>query len=181
MNFCIWITGLPGSGKTTIARELESMLLEAGVDHIRLGLDELRGILTPHPRYTDEEREIVYRALVLAAKLLVENSSKDVIIDATGNRRSFRELARTLIKEFGEVYVKCPLDLSREREKSRIGGLVERDLYRKAEEGKLEGGLPGVSSPYEEPVGTEVEVDSARLSPRQSAAEIMQYIRKRWL
>lgn len=181
MNFCIWITGLPGSGKTTIARELETMLLEAGIDCIRLELDELRRILTPEPRYTDEERELVYRALVLAGKLLVENSSKNVIIDATGNRRSFRTLARTLIPEFGEVYVKCPQDLSREREKSRKAGLVEKDLYRKAEEGKLEGGLPGVSSPYEEPLGAEVEVDSDRLTPRESAAKIMQYIRTRWL
>jgi adenylylsulfate kinase len=181
MNFCIWITGLPGSGKSTIARELETMLLEAGIDYVRLELDGLRRILTPDPRYTDEEREIVYRALVLAGKLLVENSSKNVIIDATGNRRAFRTLARTLIREFGEVYVKCPLELSREREISRKGRLVERDLYRKAEKGELEGGLPGVSSPYEAPLKAEVEVDSDRLTPRESAVKIMQYIRTRWL
>lgn len=77
--------------------------------------------------------------------------------------------------------MKCPLDLSREREKSRIKGLVEKDLYRKAEEGKLEGGLPGVSSPYEEPLAAEVEVDSDLLAPGESAGRIMQYIRTRWL
>jgi adenylylsulfate kinase len=180
MNFCVWITGLPGSGKSTVAKELQSMLSQAGVQTAVLNLDELRKVLTPNPRYTDEEREIAYRALVLMAKLLLEHSGKSVLIDATGNRRRFRELARDLIEEFAEVYLKCPLEVCKKREGLRQDAPVEKNLYRKAAQGKLKGGLPGVSTAYEEPENPELEVPSDVLSPRESAAKIMDYIKARW-
>ena len=100
MNFCIWITGLPGSGKSTIVRELEHILSESGIDQTVLSLDQIRKILTPEPKYTDDERALVYRSLALMAQLLVVGGEKNVIIDATGNRREFRDLARHLIPEF---------------------------------------------------------------------------------
>jgi len=181
MNFCVWITGLPSSGKSTIARELDDMLSKAGVETVILSLDRIRKVLTPEPKYTDDERELVYRSLALMAQLLVEHSGKPVIIDATGNRRVYRELARELIPEFAEVYVACPLEICRERESSRQGGFVQNDLYKKAAQGKLEGKLPGVTAPYETPVNPEVMVASDMLSPPEAARRVMQYIRSRWL
>jgi adenylylsulfate kinase len=65
-------------------------------------------IVTPEPKYTDEEREIVYRALVVMAQLLLEHGDKNIIIYGTGNRRAFKKLARDLIPEFAKAYVKCP-------------------------------------------------------------------------
>jgi adenylylsulfate kinase len=180
MNFCVWITGLPGSGKSAVAKELESMLSAQGVPAVTLELDQLRKVLTPNPQYTDEEREVAYRALVLMAKLLLDHSRKSVIIDATGNRRRFRELARKLIHEFAEVYLKCPLEVCKAREGSRLSEWVEEDLYQKAEQGKLKGRLPGVSTTYEKPENPELEVRSDALSPRESAAKIMNYIQSRW-
>jgi adenylylsulfate kinase len=180
MNFCLWITGLPGSGKSTIVRELEGLFEEADLDCVTLAMDRLRKVLTPEPRYTDEERGIVYRALVLMAQLVTEHSTKSVIIDATGNRRAFRDLARERIPEFAEVYVTCAPEVCRSREASRDAGAVEKDLYRKARSGQLEGGLPGVSTPYEEPLDPEVVVPSDRLSPRESAEKIMGFVRSRW-
>jgi adenylylsulfate kinase len=80
MKFCLWITGKPGSGKTTIAEETEKRLRESGYDVLTLNLDELRKILTPQPRYTENERELVYRVLVLLmANLLTEYSFKNIL------------------------------------------------------------------------------------------------------
>lgn len=181
MNFCLWLTGLPGSGKTTIAREVEELLTKEGVSTVVLAMDELRKFLTSDPKYTEEEREIVYRALVLLAQNIVEHSRKSVIMDATGNRRHFRNLARERIKEFAEVYVKCAIEVCKARESSRDHPLVEKNMYRKAQAGRLQGGLPGVTAPYEEPAAPEVEVSSDALTPVEAAKEIMNYVRSRWL
>lgn len=180
MKFCLWITGLPGSGKSTVARSLAGLMKRAGIDVVTLNLDEIRKILTPEPTYSEEERGLVYRALVVMAKVLVEQECKNVIIDATGNRRKFRDLARELIPEFAEVHVKCPLEVCRRREGSRDATLVKKNLYQKAEEGRLEGKLPGVTVPYEAPESPDVEVRSDRLKPRESAEMILEYVRSRW-
>ena len=151
MSFCLWITGLPGSGKSTILNELSRMLFEAGVEFIPLSLDQIRTVLTPEPKYSDQERVLVYRSLALMAQQLVELGDKNVIIDATGNRKEFRDLARGLIPEFAEIYVKWPLELCKAREASRQSILVQKNLYKRASEGTLGGELPGISAPYEEP------------------------------
>jgi len=180
MSFCLWLTGLPGSGKSTILNELSRMLLESGIEAIGLSLDHIRKVITPEPKYTDEERDIVYRALVMMAQLLIEQGGKNVIIDATGNRREFRDLARRLIREFAEIYVKCPLEICMAREAARRDQFVQKDLYKRASEGALKGELPGVSAPYEKPENPEVLVTSDLLSPHESAKRIMEYIRLRW-
>ena len=181
MNFCLWVTGLPGSGKSTIVNELEQLFAVTGFDFVTLRLDDIRKVLTPEPKYTDAERQIVYRSLVLMAELLVAHSTQNVIIDATGNRRAFRELARTRIPEFAEIYVKCPLEICQSREASRDGHGVEKNLYQKAEAGRLDGNLPGISTPYEEPVHPDVLVASDKLTPNESAKRIMDYLRSRWM
>jgi len=181
MNFCLWLTGLPGSGKSTILNDLSRMLSESGIEAITLSLDHIRKVLTPQPKYTSEERDIVYRSLVIMAQLLVEHGGKNVIIDATGNRKEFRELARRLIREFAEIYVKCPLRTCQARETSRRDQLVQKNLYKKAIDGRLKGQLPGISTPYEESENRELEVLSDVLSPHESAKNIMDYVMSRWI
>jgi adenylylsulfate kinase len=110
----------------------------------------------------------------------VEYGGKNVNIDATGNRKEFRELARSLIPEFAEIYVKCPLETCRAREASRRGQPVQNDLYKSASEGKLKGELPGISAPYEEPENPELVVESDVLSPYESAKTISNYVKLRW-
>ena len=156
------------------------MLFESGIEAVTLNLDYIRKVLTPEPKYTDEERAIVYRSLVIMAQLLVEHGEKNVIIDATGNRREFRDFARRLIPEFAEIYVKCPLETCKAREASRRGQPVQKELYKRASEGKLNGKLPGISAPFEEPENPEVHVASDVLSPRESAEKICAYIKQRW-
>ncbi len=180
MSFCLWLTGLPGSGKSTILKELLGLLGASGIEPVALGLDHMRKIITPDPKYTEEERGIVYRSLVVTAQLLVVEGGRHVIIDATGNRREFRELARRLIPGFAEVYIQCAFEKCKEREASRRGQPVEKDLYQRAVKGSLTGGLPGVSVPYEAPENPEVLVRSDILSPRESAERIAEYVRSRW-
>ncbi|WP_455364988.1 adenylyl-sulfate kinase, partial [[Eubacterium] cellulosolvens] len=154
-GWAIWITGLPGSGKSTIAATLELRLRAKNISFQLLSIDMLRKIVTPTPIYSENERDLVYGSLVFTAYLLTLNGI-NVVIDATGNRRRYREQARHLIKRFYEVYVKCPLDLCIEREgkrKKKYGApekIYEKGLSKESTT------VPGLGVPYEEPINPEV-------------------------
>ncbi len=184
MTFVVWLTGLPGSGKTTIATQLMKLIEEEGLQARYIGLDEIRRLMVPEPRYDEAERDIVYRAYVLIAKFLYE-SHVNVLMDATAHRRAWRETARRLIKDFFEVYVRCPIETCIERETSRSQDLVMKKLYRDAMErlksGKRFRGLgevPGVDIPYEETEKPEIVVDSDKNQPIESALEIFSRLRE---
>ena len=95
MSWVIWITGLPGSGKSSVAIEVKKLAPEAVI----LNSDELRKIVTPDPKFSGNEREYVYKALAYTAKTVSE-LGHNVIIDATANRKIWREIARKLIPDF---------------------------------------------------------------------------------
>jgi adenylylsulfate kinase len=166
MAWVIWITGRPGCGKTTIAQETKSLLSERGIQSRTLQLDEIRRVITPNPRYTEDEREIVYASLAYMAKLLSE-SGVNVIVDATANRRQYRDFARSIIPNFAEVYVIAPLEVCIERESTRMAEFSPKGIYKKAADKK--GMVPGVNVPYEEPLAPEISLDSASMSPKESA------------
>src|SRR5579872_285000 len=106
--FAVWLTGLPASGKSTIAASLRAQLNGRGIDAAVLESDELRKIFTPHPRYDPEERDTFYRQMVYLGTLLTQHGVP-VLFDATANRRAYRDWARQQIPKFLEVYVDCPL------------------------------------------------------------------------
>ncbi len=135
----------------------------------------LRKVLTPHPKYSEQERKIVYSALVFVAELLVQNSV-NVIIDATGNRRSHRDAARRGIGSFAEVYLKCPLNvcMSREKQRKETFGAPSR-IYMKGKSGSSRT-VPGLGVPYEEPSSPELVLDTSKLSPQESAQRIVRLI-----
>ncbi|MCZ7362701.1 MAG: adenylyl-sulfate kinase, partial [Candidatus Methanoperedens sp.] len=118
MAFAVWFTGLPGSGKTAIASRTSTLLEKKGIKVKILQLDEIRHVLTPEPKYTDEERDIVYASLAYMAKLLTE-CGVNVFIDATANRRRYRDAARKIIPDFAEVFIRCPIETCMEREAKR--------------------------------------------------------------
>jgi len=170
----IWITGLPGSGKSTISRKVQEKLLAKRIKSKILELDEIRKIITPNPKYTDEERDIVYLSLVYMARLLAD-CGINVIIDATGNRLAYREKARELISNFIEVYIKCPLDICIKREEERDAQHSPKDIYKKGISGES-GNVPGINVPYEESPNPEIVIDSSKCSINESAEIIIKYI-----
>jgi len=156
-GIAIWITGLPGSGKSTVADALK----KAHPEFIILRMDEMREVVTPEPTYSGSEREIVYRALVYLAKTLTE-LGHSVIIDATGNLRKWRELARQLMPRYAEVYLKCSIKLCTERERQRRETHeAPKDIYKKGAAGWP---VPGTVAPYEEPLNPEIVIDADKTS-----------------
>jgi len=169
MSWVIWITGLPGSGKSSIAIEVKKRIPEAVI----LNSDELRKIVTPDPKFTGNEREYVYKALVYTAKTVSELGHK-VIIDATANKKIWREIARKLIPKFFEVYLRCPLDLCMEREKTRLDTHeAPKDIYDKGRKGSP---VPGLNVPYEKPENPELVIDTEKISPSDAAKMILKMI-----
>ncbi len=176
-GWCVWVTGLPGSGKSTVANLLLEKLRAKNVHAQMVSIDMLRQYATPRPIYSEEERATVYGALVFAAKMLTENGV-NVIIDATGNRRQFRDQARQAIPRFMEAYLECPLEVCMRREAERRNThLAPVDIYEKAIEGRSST-VPGLGAPYEEPKNPEVKADSSRLSAKECAEKILTAIQK---
>ena len=170
MSWAIWITGPPGSGKSAIARATTARLEEQGQPIKRLELDEIRKAITPEPRYTDREREIVYRALGYMAVTLVETDTP-VLIDATAHRRAWRDLVRAAIPRFAEVQLVCPLEICRERERTRPVGHAPRDIYRQA--GRPGATVPGVNVPYEPALAPELLIDTSQQSVDEAAGRVV--------
>ena len=158
MSWALWITGLPGSGKSVLARGTAARLRARGVPVVVLELDAIRKVVTPVPTYGVAERDVVYRALVYMARALVDEGVP-AIIDATGHRRLWRDLARDAIPRFAEVQLVCALDVCRARERARTAGHAPRGIYARA--GRPGAAVPGVDVVYEPARAPELTIDTA--------------------
>lgn len=165
----LWITGIPGSGKSTVAEEIRARR----PGFVVLRMDDLRRIATPSPTYGEEERDLLYRSLVFTASLIY-GLGHSVIIDATGHKQAWRDLARKLIPRFFEVYLSCGVDVAKGRERGRLDTHgAPRDIYDKAASGWP---VPGVSVPYEEPVSPEIVVRTDKVGIEETARLIEELI-----
>ena len=160
--FAIWITGLPASGKSTLAEALKAQLFIRGLDVAVLESDVLRIILTPHPRYDQEERDTFYRQLVYIGTLLTRHGVP-VIFDATANRRAYRDYARDQIPRFLEIYVECPLATCITRD--------PKGIYRKGQQGET--AVPGLQVEYEPPENPDVVVQGDRETSDTAAQRVV--------
>jgi adenylylsulfate kinase len=165
MSFAAWLTGLSGSGKSAIARALLEELRTRGVGAAVLESDVLRTQLTPFPRYDEEERDFFYRALADFAADLAKDLP--VIIDATANRRAYRDRARQAIERFAEIYVSTPLEICMARD--------TKGLYKPGAAKTL----PGVQADYEPPLAPELVVSGASGTPTERAAEVLALLERR--
>lgn len=174
MSWAIWITGLPGSGKSSVARALAARLREIGEPVTLLELDVLRRTLTPAPRYTELERDVVYRTLVYLARLLTRRGVP-VVIDATAHRRAWRDLARATMPHFAEIQLVCPVEVARARERNRTSGNAPAGIYAAA--ARPDATVPGVNVPYEPALAPELIVDTAVEDAEAAAARIVEVAR----
>jgi len=165
-GFVIWLTGLPGSGKTTIAKLLLEQLKGRGVVTAHLESDQLRKILSPKPDYSRSERDRFYSILLFIGKLLSDHSV-NVLLDATANLRKYRDDMCSVVPRFMEVYVRCPLQVCVERD--------PKGIYAAARRGKVTT-VPGIQERYEEPEHPELVLDSDRISAEQAAQKIIEYL-----
>jgi adenylylsulfate kinase len=162
-GFAVWITGLPSSGKSTLAAAFRAQLAARGVDVATLESDELRKVLTPDPQYDAKERDAFYRQMVYVGVLLTSHGVP-VIFDATANRRVYREMARQQIPRFLEVYVDSPLETCVARD--------PKGIYRLARDGG-KGTVPGIQTEYEAPEHAELIVHGDRESPETGAERLV--------
>lgn len=148
-------------------------------------MDSIRKLIYPNPTYSDAERDSSYRAIVLAACLL-SRTGTNVLLDATGHKRVWRNLARKICPRFVEVYVKCPVETCIKRESSRKSNtFVRRKLYLSAlsrlHSSKKNLGLgkvPGVDEPFEESREAEIRIDSSLKRPKALADETLKQLAK---
>ncbi len=160
--FAVWITGLPASGKSTVAAALIRQLADRGVDAAVLESDVLRQVFTHEPSYEDEERDAFYRQMVYVGVLLTQHGVP-VIFDATANRRAYRDRARQQIPRFVEVYVDSPLAICIARD--------PKGIYRKAREGASRS-VPGLQAAYEPPESPDLIVNGAQETPEAAAERV---------
>jgi adenylyl-sulfate kinase len=162
-GYTIWLTGLSGAGKTTLADQLEIALKARGQAVETLDGDVVRTNLSKGLGFSKEDRDTNIRRIGFVAKLLSRNGVT-VIASAISPYREVRDEVRAEIGNFVEVYVECSL-----------GELVRRDvkgLYEKALRGEI-ANFTGVSDPYEPPPNPEVAVNSERETVAESTEKVL--------
>ncbi|AZB42874.1 adenylyl-sulfate kinase [Bacillus sp. FJAT-42376] len=172
-SFVVWLTGLSGSGKSTIANELAYQLYKDGVQVYVLDGDNVRHGLNGDLGFSDDDRRENIRRIGEVAKLFTDAGS--VVITAfispfKEDRSQVRELLDA--DEFIEVFADCPLDQCEARD--------PKGLYKKARNGEIKG-FTGIDSPYETPDHPEVVLNSGEYNPAECAGQILHYLKERKL
>jgi adenylylsulfate kinase len=169
-SFVIWLTGLSGSGKSTIANALARKLFDENIHSYVLDGDNVRHGLNKDLGFSEEDRNENIRRIGEVAKLFVD-SGQVVLTAFISPFRKDREVVRNLLEEneFIEVYVKCSLKSCEKRD--------PKGLYKKARKGEIKQ-FTGIDSPYEEPLNPEIVVDTEALSVEESVEEIYRYLKE---
>jgi adenylyl-sulfate kinase len=166
----VWLTGLSGAGKTTLARSIAARLRSAGVQVETLDGDEVRENLSRGLGFSREDRDTNIRRIGFVARLLARN--RVVVLGAAISpyQRSRDDVRRAIEADgirFLEVFVRCPLNT-----------LIQRDvkgLYAKALAGEVQH-FTGISDPYEEPLSPDITIDSSVETVEESTTTILLHI-----
>jgi adenylylsulfate kinase len=162
-GFTLWFTGLPCSGKSTLANKVEEILLERGMKVEVLDGDIVRTNLTKGLGFSKEDRDTNIRRIGFVCHLLTRNDVV-AIAAAISPYKAIRDENRKLIGRFVEVYVKCPVEVAEQRD--------VKGMYAKAKKGEIKN-FTGVDDPYEPPEKPEVAVDTDKESVEGSVDKII--------
>ena len=171
-GFCLWFTGLSGSGKSTITTHLVKELRKRGSKLEVLDGDVVRENLSKGLGFSKEDRDTNIRRIAFVANLLSRNEVP-VITAAISPYRDIRDEARQMMGDrFVEAYVKASVETCEQRD--------VKGLYAKARSGEIKE-FTGVSDPYEPPQDPELVLETERQSPEESAKQILVYLEEREL
>ncbi|MFA6238156.1 MAG: adenylyl-sulfate kinase [Bacteriovorax sp.] len=168
----IWLTGLSGAGKSTIAKVLEKKLFEMNTHSIVLDGDNLRKGICKDLGFSDADRKENIRRTGEVAKLIAESGAVSIaalISPFSGDRQIVREMMNASGIGFIEIFVDCSLKVCEARD--------TKGLYKKARKGEIKG-FTGIASDYEAPVNPEIIIKSDSLSPEASVDKIIEYMTK---
>lgn len=169
MGFTLWFTGLPSSGKSTVAKLVEEELRSREVETHNLDGDNLRKKMHPDLGFTKEERAINNKRMSVIASLLNRHDIA-TIVAAISPFEDARTQARDEIEQEGDfvlVYTECSVEAAKKRD--------PKGLYEKAEAGEIPN-FTGVNHPYEEPEDPEVHIDTEEESPEESAQKVINFL-----
>jgi bifunctional enzyme CysN/CysC len=166
----LWLTGLSGAGKSTIANLVEKRLHALGKHTTLLDGDNVRHGLNRDLGFTDADRVENIRRVAEVSKLMTD-SGLIVLVSFISPFRAERRMARALFPEgeFHEVHVDTPINVAETRD--------PKGLYKKARRGELKN-FTGIDSPYEAPENPEIYVDTTKNSSEQSAEAIVEYLQR---
>jgi sulfate adenylyltransferase len=170
-GFCIWFTGLSGSGKSTTARALIPMLEERGRTVTFLDGDIVRKHLSKGLGFSREDRDTnILRIGFVAAEIVRHGGA--VITAAISPYRVTREQVRKMVgtNHFVEVYVNTPIGVCEQRD--------VKGLYAQARQGKITG-FTGIDDPYEPPINPEILLDTVNREVQENVQIIVTYLDKR--
>ena len=164
----VWFTGLSGSGKTTITKELAEQLKAKECKIEILDGDIIRQNLTKGLGFSKEDRDENIRRIGFVSHLLTRNGVI-VLVSAISPYREIRDEVRQRIGDFVEVYVNAPLEVCEDRD--------VKGLYERARAGEIKG-FTGIDDPYEEPLNPEVECRTDKEELSESVAKVISKLKE---
>ncbi len=164
-----WLTGLSGSGKSTIAEHVASELRRVGTQVVHLDGDSLRSGLNGDLGFSEQDRDENIRRTAELAKLLSAQGFV-VLCSLISPLRKQRQRARDIIgSSFQEIYVSCPIEVAESRD--------PKGLYARARRGEILD-FTGVSAPYEEPLSPDLSIQTATLAPEESFSVVLDFLKR---